>query len=103
MEGRGSFPKQEYHQHQMPTGHQAGGESSSSSNPMDNLLYELRELRTPQDYRFGRIETQFNDFQSNVNTRFNTLQSTFDASQRMNNERWNALRLEVDKFGDFFN
>ena len=103
MEGRGTFPQQEYYQHQMPTSHQAGGESSSSSNPMDNLLYELRELRTQQDYRFRRIETQFNDFQSNVNTRFNTLQSAFDASQRINNERWNVLHLQANKFEDYFN
>ena len=86
MEGRDTFLQQEYYQYQMPTSHQAGGESSSSSNPMDNLLYELRELRTQQDYHFGRLETQFNNFQSNVNARFNTLQSTFDASQRTNNE-----------------
>ena len=87
----------------MPTSHQARRESSSSSNPMDNLLYELRELRTQQDYRFRRIETQFNDFQSNVNTRFNTLQSAFDASQRINNERWNVLHLQANKFEDYFN
>ena len=62
MEGRGTFPQQEYYQHQMPTSHQAGGESSFSSNPMDNLFDELRELRMRQDHHFGTFETQFNDF-----------------------------------------
>ena len=103
MEGRDSFPQQEYHQHQMPTGRQARGESSSSSNPIDSLVYELQELQTRQDHHFGRFETQFNDFQSNINARFNTLQSAFDASQRINNERWNVLRLQANKFEDYFN
>ena len=103
MEGRGTFPQQEYYQHQIPISYKAEGESSSSSNPMDNLLYELRELRTRQDHHFGRFETQFNDFQSNVNVRFNNLQFAFDASQQTNNERWNVLRSEADKFRDFFN
>ena len=48
-------------------------------------------------------KTYFSDFQSNVDAHFTTLQSMVEVNQRMNNERWNALCSEVDKFGDFFN
>ena len=73
MGRRGSIPQQEHLQQQTASPSREG--ATSTFNPINNLAYELREMRMGQEQFFQRFETRFDNLEGKVETRMNELRS----------------------------